>query len=187
MPDSRRQRLDLYRLPQDFNPGAPWLLQSLWFCFGAPLLSMRNLPGSAWRVSLLRRFGAQIADGCRLKPGLRVKYPWRLCVGFGCWLGEDVWIDNLAEVWIGDQVCLSQGVYLCTGNHDFRDPAFTLRCSPILIESGAWIGAQARLSPGVCVGADAVVTLGSVVHKPVPAAVVVAGHPASPIGARWRD
>jgi len=38
----------------------------------------RWLPGSAWRVPLLRAFGARIGSGCRIKPGLRVKFPWRL-------------------------------------------------------------------------------------------------------------
>ncbi len=75
------QQLDRYRTPSDWQPGASLLLRTLWFCAGAPLLSARWLPGSAWRVALLRSFGAQIGSGCRLKPGLRVKFPWRLQVG----------------------------------------------------------------------------------------------------------
>jgi putative colanic acid biosynthesis acetyltransferase WcaF len=65
-----------------------------------------------------------------MKPGLKVKFPWRLVIGDHVWLGEDVWIDNLAEVWIGDSVCISQGAYLCTGSHDWRDEAFTLVTKP---------------------------------------------------------
>ena len=57
------QQLDRYRTP-------PVLVRTLWFCAGAPLLSARWLPGSAWRVTLLRAFGAQIGSGCRLKSGL---------------------------------------------------------------------------------------------------------------------
>ncbi|MEB3319777.1 MAG: WcaF family extracellular polysaccharide biosynthesis acetyltransferase [Cyanobium sp.] len=183
--DSRRQRLDLYRLPADYSPGASRVRQMLWFCLGAPLLSARWCPGSLWRCQLLRAFGAAVGPGCRIKPGLRVKFPWRLSVGEHSWLGEDVWIDNLAPVWIGSQVCLSQGAYLCTGNHDFTSPGFDLRCGAIRIGDGAWIGAMARLAPGVEIGSDAVVCLGAVVFGFVPPSVVIGGHPAQPIRTRW--
>mgnify|MGYP006276948315 CR=1 FL=1 len=181
----RRQRLDRYCLPPGYTAGAGFPRQLLWFCLGAPLLSVRWCPGSAWRVQLLRTFGADIGPGCRIKPGLRVKYPWRLSVGFACWLGEDVWIDNLSTVSLGAQVCLSQGAYLCTGNHDYSLPAFTLLCREITIGDGAWIGAMARVAPGVDIGPDAVVAFGAVVTHSVPSATVVAGNPAVPIRMRW--
>ena len=155
------------------------LQQIIWFCCGAPLVSARWLPGSQWRVQLLRLFGAHVGVGCRIKPGFRVKFPWRLRVGDHCWLGEDVWIDNPAEVRIGHHVCVSQGVYACTGNHDFRSPGFDLRLQPITIGDGAWIGAQARLAPGVVVGSDVVVCFGSVVLADIGAGTVVHGNPAS--------
>ena len=180
-----RQRLDAYRLPNSYGPGAGLIPQLLWFCLASPLLAARWLPGSGWRVSCLRLFGAQIGRGCRLKPGLRVKYPWLLVVGEHCWLAEDLWIDNLACVSIGSQACLSQGAYLCTGNHDYRRPSFDLIAAPIHIGSGAWIGAMARLGPGVTIGADAVVALGAVVTRDVPPAVVVRGNPAAVIRRRW--
>ena len=68
-----------------------------------------------------------------VKPGVRVKYPWRLRVGDHAWLGEDCWIDNLADVQIGAHACISQAAYLCTGNHDWADPAFALILGPITI------------------------------------------------------
>jgi len=179
-----QQRLDLYRTPPAWHPGAPLLVQIFWFCCGAPLLSARWLPGSAWRVSLLRLFGARIGSACRLKPGLRVKFPWRLTLGQACWLAEDAWIDNLAQVNLGDRVCLSQGAYLCTGNHNFRSAGFELRLGPIQIESDAWIAARAVLAPGTYVKSGAVVALGSVVSGTIPAAAIVRGNPAVVVGQR---
>jgi putative colanic acid biosynthesis acetyltransferase WcaF len=178
------QQLDRYRTPTDWHPGAPLLVRTLWFCLGAPLLSARWLPGSAWRVALLSVFGARIGSGCRLKPGLRVKFPWRLQVGQACWLAEDAWLDNLAPITIGDRVCLSQGAYLCTGNHDFRSPGFDLRLGSITIAADAWIAARAVLAPGTQIGSGAVVALGAVVNGTVPAGAIVRGNPAVVVGQR---
>ena len=179
-----QQRLDRYRTPPSWHPGVPMLQQVLWFCLGSPLLSVRWLPGSAWRVQLLRVFGARIGSGCRIKPGLRVKFPWRLLVGEACWLAEDAWLDNLAPITLGDRVCISQGAYLCTGNHDFRSPGFELRLGPITIGSDAWIAACAVLAPGTNVGPGAVVALGAVVSGPVEPGSIVRGNPAVVIGHR---
>lgn len=178
------QQLDHYRTAPDWHPGASLLVQALWFCLGAPLLASRWLPGSLWRVALLRCFGARIGVGCRLKPGLRVKFPWRLQVGRSCWLAEDAWIDNLALVTLGDRVCLSQGTYLCTGNHDFRASGFDLRLGPIVVGSDAWIAARAVLAPGTCVGPRAVIALGAVVSGKVPAGAIMRGNPAVRTGQR---
>lgn len=133
---------------------------------------------------LLRSFGASIGPSCRVKPGLRVKFPWRLKVGKACWLGERVWIDNLAPVELGDRVCLSQGAYLCTGNHNFRAPGFDLCSDSIHIESDVWIAANAVLAPGTVVGAGAVVALGAVVSGYVPDGAIVRGNPAVVVGKR---
>lgn len=178
------QALEHYQLPSDYSAGSALWRQALWFCLGSPLLANRSLPGSTWRILLLRWFGAQIGLGCRLKPGLRVKYPWRLQVGNHCWLGEAVWIDNLAPVQLGDRVCLSQGAYLCTGNHNFRSPYFDLLLGPIQIESEAWVGAQVILAPGTHVGHGAIVGLGAVASGLIPPRAIVKGNPAAIVAYR---
>lgn len=180
------QQLDQYRTPANWHPGAPYWLRTVWFCCGAPLLAARWLPGSAWRVLLLRAFGASIGRGCRIKPGLRVKFPWRLQVGEACWLAEDAWFDNLAPIQLGDRVCISQGAYLCTGNHDFRSPGFHLRLGAIQIGSEAWIAARSVLAPGTRIGSGAVVSLGAVVSGEVPTGAIMRGNPAVLVGQRSR-
>lgn len=175
-----RQDLASYRLPTDFSIGAPRWKQALWFVLGGPLLAARWLPGSAWRTVLLRCFGARVGRCGRIKPGLRVKYPWRLVVGEACWLGEDVWIDNLAPVQLGDRVCLSQGAYLCTANHDYRSSGFDLQLGSIHLADDVWVAARAVLAPGTEAGKGAVVTLASVAAGTLEAGTVYSGHPARP-------
>jgi putative colanic acid biosynthesis acetyltransferase WcaF len=130
------------------------------------------------KPSILRLFGARIGRGVVIKPHVRIKYPWRLSVGDHCWIGQDTWIDNIADVTICSHVCVSQDCYLCTGNHDHRRKSFDLVARPITIETGAWVAASSLLLAGVKVGANAVVAAGSVVTKDVAPATMVGGNPA---------
>jgi putative colanic acid biosynthesis acetyltransferase WcaF len=102
-----------------------------------------------------------------------------LTVGNNVWLGEDCWIDNLAPVSIGNSACLSQGCYICTGNHDWSDPTFGLIVKPIEIGVSAWVGAHALIAPGVVLEAGAVAAAGSIVTRRIPAWEIHAGYPAS--------
>jgi len=161
-----------------YHPGRSRVWQVAWFFVGLPILRCSLLPSSALRVFLLRCFGAQIATGVIVKPGVRVKYPWHLQVGKHSWLGEDCWIDNLVDVRIGSNVCISQGAYLCTGNHNWSDPAFGLIVDPIILNDGSWVGAKAFIAPGITLGECAVAAAGSVVNKNIPDFEVHAGNPA---------
>ncbi len=88
-------------------------------------------------------------------------------------------IDNLTTVRLGANVCVSQGAYLCTGNHDWKDPAFGLMVAPISLGDGAWAGARSVLMPGVTLGTGAIAAAGSVVSKDIPAWEIHAGNPAT--------
>ena len=176
--------LSQYKSDCCYSPGASLLKQLAWFYFGSLLAASYWLPLSGLKVRLLRLFGAQIGKGVRIKPGVRVKFPWRLTVGDDCWIGEQVWIDNLAPVVLEHDVCLSQGVYLCTGNHDWSKPTFNLRLGSIKIGHSAWIGAKAVVCPGVTVGEGAVLTVNSVAAGALVAWTIYTGNPAVPIKQR---
>jgi putative colanic acid biosynthesis acetyltransferase WcaF len=169
----------------DYDKGRSLPLRILWHFAGFALVRSYCVPISAIKVAVLRLFGAQIGKGVYIKPGLKVKFPWYLSVGDHCWLGEDLWIDNLATVTIGSHVCVSQGAYLCTGNHDWKTPNMKLFRKPIALEEGCWIGAKAVLCPGVTIGREAIVTVGAVVTRNVPGHQIWAGNPAR--FARYRD
>jgi putative colanic acid biosynthesis acetyltransferase WcaF len=161
-----------------FSPGRSRLVRALWFFLGLPLVRCRVLPGSGPRRALLRLFGARVGEGVVIKPGVRVKYPWHFSSGAHCWIGEDVWIDNLAPVTLGDNACVSQGAYLGTGNHDWTDPAFGLIVRPVTLGDGAWVGARAVVCPGVSVGECGIAAAGSVVSRSIPPYEIHAGNPA---------
>jgi putative colanic acid biosynthesis acetyltransferase WcaF len=132
----------------------------------------------------LRLFGAKVGTGVVIKTKVRIKNPWRLVIGDNCWIGEDVWIDNLADVAIGSNVCLSQGAMLLTGNHDYTISSFPYRLGKITIEDGVWIGAKSVVCPGVVCRAHSILTVNSVASKEMEEMKIYSGNPAQLRGNR---
>ncbi len=167
-----------------YSPGRSHFVRALWYFVSLLIFESGWFPLGGPKRWLLRRFGARIGRGLVIKPQVWIKYPWRLVTGDHCWIGQGVWIDNLADVRLGSHVCVSQQVYICTGSHDYRKPSFDLITRPVELGDGAWLGARALILAGVSVGTNAVVAAGSIVTKDVPAAAVVAGNPARPLASR---
>jgi putative colanic acid biosynthesis acetyltransferase WcaF len=148
-----------------YRPGAGLLKRTAWYITNAMLFNSWLLPLSGVKCSILRWFGAKVGDGVVIKPRTNIKYPWHLVVGNHVWIGEGVWIDNLASVTLESNSCLSQEALLLTGNHDYKDPAFGLIIKEIRIEEGAWVGARCVVCPGVTLARSSVLTAGSVLQK----------------------
>jgi putative colanic acid biosynthesis acetyltransferase WcaF len=142
---------------------------------------------SGFKVMLLRIFGAKVGAGVVIKPKVRIKNPWRLIVGNYCWIGEDVWIDNIENVSIGNNVCLSQGAILLTGNHDYSKSNFPPKYDKIIIEDGVWICAKAIVCPGVVCKSHSVLTVNSVATKDLEEMRIYTGNPAVFIRTRVID
>ncbi len=155
-----------------------WYLVNVLF-FINPLNTLSGL-----KTALLRLFGARIGTGVVLKPGINIKFPWKLVVDDYTWIGEKVWIDNLAPVRIGKNVCLSQGVMLLTGNHDYTKTTFDLVIKEIVLEDGVWIGAMSIVCPGVTCASHAVLTAASIATGPLEAYGIYRGNPATLIRTR---
>jgi putative colanic acid biosynthesis acetyltransferase WcaF len=161
-----------------YTPGRPFAFRAVWLVVEAVVLLNPIVTPYSLKRWVLRRFGARIGRGVIIKPNVHIKYPWHLEIGDHAWIGERAWIDNYVPVRIGANAVVSQGAYLCTGNHDWSDPGMGLVVKPITVEDGAWIGAFARIAPGVTVGRDAVVTLGSVLLQDAEVRGVYMGDPA---------
>lgn len=161
-----------------YNPGRGFLIRTVWHFVNAIFLQSPLNPSSSLKVIILRLFGARIGTGVILKPSINVKYPWNLTIGDYSWIGENAWLDSLASITIGSSACISQGVYFCTGNHNWSDPSFGLVVKPIVIEDGAWVGARATVLPGVTVKSHSIVAAGTVIAKDTEPYMVYAGNPA---------
>ncbi|MDA7803007.1 WcaF family extracellular polysaccharide biosynthesis acetyltransferase [Crocinitomix sp.] len=161
----------------DYNPGN-FIKRGLWYFFNLFFLVNKWNPFGGLRVLVLRMFGAKISKGVVIKPGVNVKYPWFLEIGNYCWIGEDVWIDNIGKVIIEDNVCISQGALLFCGNHDYKKSSFDLIVGEIHLEAGVWIGAKAIVSGGVTCYSHSILAAGSTTSSNLEAYSIYRGNPA---------
>ena len=180
-----RVRNDLFDARKGLDRGRSRVVEALWYlCKCVFFLTPLPMP-SGFKCALLRWFGAEIGRGVYIKPRVNIHLPWKLHVGDFTSIGEEVFILNFEPVHLGAHCCISQRVFLCTGNHDYRAPEMPYRNRPITVEDGAWVGAQVFVAPGVTIGEDAVVTAGSVVVGNLTGGMVCAGNPCRPLKPRW--
>lgn len=166
-----------------YQPGSV-IKRLLWYFINALFLRWNLNPSSALKIFWLKCFGATIGSGVVIKPGVNIKYPWKLSVGNHCWIGEEVWIDNLDQVTIEDHVCISQGAFLLCGNHNYTRSDFKLMIAPIVLKQGSWVGAKSTVGPGVTLESHAVLALGSVTSTNLEAYAIYRGNPALKIKQR---
>ena len=141
-------------------------------------------PLHRWRVFLLNIWGAQVDATAHVYSSVEVWAPWNLRVlEFGS-LAPRVRCYNIAPITIGAKAIVSQGAYLCTGTHNFRDPAFPLVAKTIEIGARAWVCADALVGPGVTVGEGAVLAAAGVTFRDLDAWTVYVGNPAEARGTR---
>lgn len=134
--------------------------------------------GMPWKRTLLRAFGAKVADTANVYSSAKVYFPSNLTMGEYSCLASDVDCYNVAPIRIGANATVSQGAYLCTASHDITDPLNHLITAPIVIEDQAWIGAKAFVGMEVTIGQGAVVGATASVYKNVESWTVVGGNPA---------
>lgn len=169
-----------------YRPG-PSLKRGCWYLINLVIFKSSIFPFYKLKVFLLRSFGAKAGMNVLIKPNVNIKYPWFLEIGDNVWIGEKVWIDNLGKVSIGNNVCLSQGCLLLSGNHDYRKTSFDLIVKDIVLEDGVWIGAGAIVCGGVICKGHAVLSVGSVATQNLEPYSIYAGNPAIRVRERKFD
>lgn len=107
----------------------------------------------------------------------------------GVRIGDRVEINNFSivngtgGVDIGNDTLIGPGVRIISYQHGYARGALIrsqpVEPKPIRIGADCWLGANAIILAGVCIGDGAVVAAGAVVREDVPAYAVVAGVPAT--------
>lgn len=141
-------------------------------------------PFHIWRSFLLRTFGAKVGRGVHVYPGVKIWAPWNLELHDECGIGNGATLYSQGKIIIGQRSVISQGVYICTGTHDYRKTGMPLITGPIYIGDNVWIAAQAFIHPGVTIANGCVIGARSVVDSDMPEWMVCTGHPCKAIKPR---
>lgn len=167
-----------------YSPGRNDFVRLVWYIINAVFFINPVFQINFLKIFLLKIFGAKIGKNVLIKPAVNIKYPWLLEIGDNVWIGENVWIDNLVKVTIGNNVCISQGAMLLTGNHNFKKETFDLMVGEIKLEDGAWIGAKSIVCPGIICKSHSVLSVNSVAVSDLEAYSIYQGNPAVKIKER---
>ncbi len=158
------------------------LVQALFEGAWALLAAWTPKPFNLWRLFILRIFGCRIEGHPFVHSRARITRPWNLTLHDKACLGDRAAAYALGKIELEEGCLVAQEAYLCTGTHDFENPARPLVVAPIVVGKDAFVGARAFVMPGVKIGVGAKVGACAVVIKEVTAHTTVAGNPAKPVG-----
>ena len=168
---------------KSYNPGSI-LRRFLWYFVNIIFFKSSIFPFNFIKVFFLKFFGARVGKGVVVKPNVNIKYPWKLNIGNYVWIGENVWIDNLDDVIISDNVCISQGAMILCGSHNYKTSSFDLITRPVYLKDGVWIGAKSIVLSGVVAESHSILSAGSVSSKSLEPFGIYKGNPAQKIATR---
>lgn len=122
-------------------------------------------------------FGDDIGENSRIIAPLSGSRFNNISIGNNVLINTNCLLMATGGITIEDDVLIGANVQLLTTNHD-EYKRNLLKCKPVHIKKGAWIGAGATILPGVTIGKHSIVGASSVVTKDVGDYEVVAGVPA---------
>lgn len=132
------------------------------------------------RAEILRRFFAEIGEGCYIEPPLHANWGRHTHFGRNVYANFNLTLVDDGDIFVGDNVMFGPNVTLATAGHpvhpELRKEGMQFNI-PIHIGNNVWIGAGTVVLPGVSIGDNSVIGAGSVVTKDIPSGVVAVGNP----------
>lgn len=126
-----------------------------------------------------RLTGKPVDESFRVFPPFYTDCGKNITIGKNVFINSGCRFQDQGGIALGDGALIGHNVVLATLNHGFApENRSTTYPAPIVVGKNVWIGASASVTPGVCIGDNAVVAAGAVVTKDVPANCVVGGVPA---------
>ena len=160
------------------------LRRMLWNITWAILCSWTPNLMHAWRIMVLRMFGAKIGKQNFIYPDCKIWAPWLLETENTATIGPRVEVYNPGGFYLGHHAILSQDAYICGATHDYNSANFTYLKRRIVIEPYVWICAKAVVLPGVCCGEGSVLAAAAIATRDLDNWSVYAGNPAVKVKSR---
>jgi len=134
-------------------------------------------PLSEEQAKAFEELFGRMPEGVGIFTPVQIDFPKQIKFGKGVFINHSFTAMSIGGIDIGNKVQIGPHVTVITNNHDLKDRDI-LRCKPVVIEDGVWIGAGVTILPGVHIGKNAVIGAGSIVTKDVEENYAVAGNPA---------
>ena len=129
------------------------------------------------KAAFAELFDGAYPEGLGIFTPVQIDFPKQMSFGKHVFINHSFTAMSIGGIEIGDNVQIGPHVTIVTDNHDLKN-RYVLRCGTVRIGKNAWIGAEAKIMPGVTIGENAVIAGGAVVTKDVPANAIVGGNPA---------
>lgn len=119
----------------------------------------------------------------------RFAHPDRIVLGEWVRIGKRCYLNGEGNITIGAGTTFAPEVVILSSTHRYKQDAYLPydeydEFRPVTIGCGAWLGYRSMIIPGVTIGDGAIIAMGSVVTKDVPAGAIVGGNPAKIISQR---
>jgi len=166
-----------------------WPLKELSEHFGEYALELvGHVPSHGFRLFFYRAIGRMdIGRETSVHRGCRFYSPKQVHISHNTVINRDVLLDGRRQLVIGSNVSISEGTVILTLEHAVDAPDFALQGGQVTIQDYVFVGAYARILPGVTIGEGAAIGVGAVVTRDVAPYTVVGGVPARYIRERSRD
>lgn len=128
--------------------------------------------------------GVKIGAGSTIHMWANFFEPTGIKIGDDSIIGDHVFLDGRAPLYIGNHVDIASSVMVYNSEHDLEKDDFSAKTEKVNIGDYVFIGPRAIILPGVTIGKGAVVAAAAVVTKDVPDFAIVAGVPARIIAER---
>lgn len=132
------------------------------------------------RQEIMKSLFAEIGENCYIEPPLQANWGMHTHLGKNVYANFNLTLVDDTHIYIGDYVMIGPNVTIVTAGHpitpDLRREVSQFNI-PVTIGNNVWIGANAVILPGVCIGENSVIGAGSIVTKNIPENVVAVGNP----------
>lgn len=161
--------------------------------YGSPSWENTLLKRKKRDKAYMERFhtGKALTVGCDVKISTQHYSFGQLSIGEGVHFSSHCDLDYTGGLFIGNGVEMSDNVRILTHGHTFIGNRFDDKilpysnrayATPLTIEDNVYVGAHVIIMPGVKkIGENSIISVGSVVSKPIPPNSIVAGNPAKVI------
>lgn len=134
-----------------------------------------------FRIRKLKMKGVLIGSNCVIGSHFSISSPSSLSIGNNVYIGDYFYADCSGRLTISDGTIISNSCTIMTYNHDYKDSLILPYGvnnieKAVTIGKNCWIGINVNICPGVRIGENSIIGMGSTVSKSLDANLIYGGN-----------